>query len=207
MSQNNPQDLDIQEIVREELGLILNHVGGRLGQEIGELQAQLNNLAGLDLAQVTALQAQVQALHAVLDGDPSLPGFQNLTNLLALIDRVVALEGWQGVVDGRLTNVEEAVANVDDRLGALEGSTTQQLADIAIDVAAATSTAGNALSTANAAQAAVSVLADREDGRHNEHGNAIGKLRTQVYLSHAGLAAVTIAGFTGAFNSAKASAL
>jgi hypothetical protein len=212
MPQNNPNDL--QDMIRVEIGQLANHIGGVFGQEVGLLQKQLNNLAGLDLAQLTVVQNQVQALYAVLDGNPALPGFQNLQNLLDLIDRVVAIEAAQAATAAELVNLADGIANVDDRLTTLETGTTQQLADIAADVATANATATSAQSSANAANAAIAVLSDREDnrhnqheGRHNGHDNSIGLLRTHVFLGHVGLAAVAIAGFNGAFSSAKAAAL
>jgi uncharacterized coiled-coil protein SlyX len=207
MSQANPQDLDIQEIVRAEVSQIINHVGGVVGTEIGLLQKQLNNLMGLDAAAFTLLQTRVQSLYNLLDGDGNTPGMQNLQALMALLDRVAALETAQAVTDTAIANLNDAVADLDDRLSTLSGATAQELADMGAEVASATATAIAAQVTANAAQVAITVLSEREDDRHTNHGNAIGKLRTQVYLSHAGLAAVTIAGFTGAFNSAKTAAL
>ena len=207
MSFQNPQIEDIQDLVRAEMSQILAHVGGNVGAKIGGLQKQLNNLAGLDLAQITQIQSNVQALYDALDGDPASAGFQNLQSLLSLISRVVDLEAWKATVDSRLTNAEDGVAGIDDRISALETTTTQQIADLGVDVAAANSNAASALSTANAAQVAISLLDSRENGRHNGHENAIGILRQQVYAQHVGLAALAINAFDTAFMASEAAAL
>jgi hypothetical protein len=211
---NQTQDQYVQEIVATELNLLASHIGGHVGQAVGDLQKQINLLAGLDASAVTTLQAQVLALRNLLDGDVNTPGYQAFQNLLDLLDRVAAIETAQVATDAQLVNLTDGLSNVDDRLTILEGQTTQQLADIAADVATATATANSAQSSANAANAAIAVLSDREDNRHNQHegrhtghDNAIGKLRQQVFLSHVGLAAVTIAGFNGAFATSKAAAL
>jgi hypothetical protein len=208
MPQYNQQDNQyVQELVAIEVGQILNHVGGHVGHEIGLLQKQLNNLMGLDAAEFTLLQSRVQSLYNLLDGDGNTPGMQNLQALMALLDRVADLEAFKTATEAELINLADGIADLDDRLTNLSGATTQQLADLGADVANASAAAGSAQATANAAQAAITVLSDREDGRHTDHGNAIGKLRQQVFLSHAGLAAVTIAGFNGAFASAKSAAM
>ena len=196
MSFNNPQLEDLQDLVRAEITQILAHVGSHTGQKIGHLQRQLNNLAGLDLAQITTLQAQVQQLASLLDGDPSQPGYQNLQALMGLLDRVVDLEAWKATVDSRLTNSEDALDGIDTRVAAAE-----------VAVADASADAASAVSTANAAQLAVSLLDQREDGRHQGHESKIGILRNQVYATHTGLAVLAIAAFSGAFDSAEAAAL
>lgn len=193
---NNPNIDDIQLLVQAEMSQILSHVGSHTGQKIGHLQRQLNNLAGLDLAQITTLQAQVQQLASLLDGDPTQPGYQNLQALMGLLDRVVDLEAWKATVDSRLTNSEDALDGIDTRIAAAE-----------VAVADAASDAASAVSTANAAQLAVSLLDQREDSRHGGHENKIGMLRSQVYQQNVGLAIVAIAAFSDAFNTAEAAAL
>ena len=196
MSFANPNDNDLQDLIRVEVNQILAHVGGHVGAKIGGLQKQLNNLASLDLAQITQIQSNVQALYEALDGDPASAGFQNLQSLLSLISRVADLEAWQATVDSRLVNAEEGLDGIDTRVSAAE-----------VAVAGAVSDAGSALSAANAAQVAIGLLDQRENGRHNDHSNGIGQIRRQMYATHTGMAVLAIAAFSGAFDSAEAAAL
>jgi chromosome segregation ATPase len=136
MSFENPQDNDIQVLVATEVTAIMQSIGSTIGSEIGSLQSQLNAITSLDLASLTQLQTNVQALYTALDGDPQSPGFQNLQNLLALIDRVVALEAHREAVDTSIAALTQSVQDHEARIASLEANGTGDLAVLESDVQA-----------------------------------------------------------------------
>lgn len=136
MSFENPQDNDIQVLVATEVTAIMQNIGSALGSEIGSLQSQLNAITSLDLASLTTLQANVQALYTALDGDPTSPGFQNLQSLLALIDRVVALEARSEAVDASIAAAVLTLQNHEARIATLEAGGGGNYAVLESDVQA-----------------------------------------------------------------------
>lgn len=260
MSQENPQIDDLKSLIQTELACILGEVGSVMGTEIGNLQKQVDLLTGTDTAAIAQLQSQIANLVNMLDGDADTPGMQNLQNLLALIDRVAALESWKDATTDQLSQISLAMQTYESRVAALEqagsggaacdctqiaadiqglrdqittlqgvdagqaqqiaalitrlnavdltvAGLSDQLADLAINVATAGGDASAALSAANAAQTAVNNLRDREDNRHTEHGNAIGMIRNQIYGQFVGLCDAVKPGFGSAFAAAKAAAI
>lgn len=265
MSQENPTIDDIRNQMQAELSCLAGAMGEAFGAEIGNLQKQLNLVAGADTQALADLAAQAAETRAVLDqvaaaldGDPTTPGMQNLQNLLALIDRVAALETWKSGVDDQISQFSSTFTSLQDRLAAVEqgGANTcdcaqiatdiqglrdqivtlqgvdatqaqqllaltgrlngldtviaginDQLAGMATSIATAGGNAQQALDAANAAQNAVNNLRDREDGRHQEHGNAIGMVRNQLYGMTTGLCDAVKPGFLAAFAASKAAAL
>jgi hypothetical protein len=259
MSEANPQLNDLKDLIQSELSCILGEVGSVMGTEIGNLQKQIDLISGADTAAIAEFRAQVEGLVALLDGDSTTPGMQNLQNLLALIDRVTALETWQVSVSDQITQFQSSFSYIEQRLSAVEagggGETcdcaqiatdiqslrdqiitlqgvdaaqaqslqtlvtrlngldtvltglSDQLSNLAGDIATAGGNAQQALDAANAAQAAVNTLRDREDTRHTEHGNAIGQIRGQIYAQFAGLCDAVKPGFAAAFAAAKTTAI
>jgi len=138
MSLENPQIDDLKTLIQSELACILGEVGSVMGAEIGNLQKQVDLLTGTDTAAIAQLQSQIASLVAMLDGDADTPGMQNLQNLLALIDRVVALEGRADAAADQISQINSTILSYESRIAAMEqaggGGATCDCAQIAADI-------------------------------------------------------------------------
>jgi chromosome segregation ATPase len=138
MSQENPSINDLKELIQSELGCLVGEIGTVFGTEIGNLQKQLDLVSGTDTSAIATLQAQIANLVNMLDGDADTPGMQNLQNLLALIDRVAALESWRTATEDQLSQISISVQNFETRVAALEvggtGGTSCDCEQIATDI-------------------------------------------------------------------------
>jgi chromosome segregation ATPase len=138
MSLENPTVDDLKNLIQAELACILGEVGTTVGTEIGNLQKQVDLLTGTDTAALLELQTQITNLTTMLDGDADTPGMQNLTNLLALIDRVAALETWQSTAADQISQFVSTFASIESRIAAVEqggaGGNTCDCAQIATDI-------------------------------------------------------------------------
>jgi outer membrane murein-binding lipoprotein Lpp len=168
MSMDNPTINDIKELMQTEIACLLGANNTLIGTELGNLQKQINLITGTDTQAITDLQTQIANLTSMLDGDADTPGMQNLQNLLALIDRVLALESWKGTVDTQLSDLTLAVSTYETRIAALEQSggtgATCDCEQIATDLAALNAQIVT-LQGVDATQAAqITTLSGRVDG-------------------------------------------
>lgn len=138
MSQENPTIEDFRNLLQSELACLFGDVGATFGTEIGNLQKQVDLLSGADTEALANLNTQIQNLVSMLDGDAETPGMQNLQNLLALIDRVAALETWQVGVADQISQFQSSFTSLQDRLAAVEqagaGGGACDCAQIATDI-------------------------------------------------------------------------
>jgi chromosome segregation ATPase len=138
MSLANPTLDDIKTLMQSELACLFGANNTLIGTELGNLQKQIDLISGTDTAAISNLQTQITNLVNLLDGDSNTEGMQNLQNLLALIDRVTALEGWKTTVDDQISQITVSINNYETRIAALEqgggGGSNCDCAAIATDI-------------------------------------------------------------------------
>jgi predicted nucleic acid-binding Zn-ribbon protein len=154
--------------MQNELACLFGANNTLIGTELGNLQKQIDLISGTDTAAITNLQTQITNLVNLLDGDSNTEGMQNLQNLLALIDRVAALEGWKTTVDDQISQISVTIAAYEDRIANLEqgggsGGSSCDCEAIAADISALQN-AITALQGVDATQAAqIATLNGRVD--------------------------------------------
>lgn len=185
--------LEGQTSVLESLGTLVNSIDTSLSAEIARAQAAEQALAeqlGTLTTSLSTLQAQVDALPEGGACDCTAIA----TQLAAHGTAIANLQATDAATATQIASLQTAVE-------ALQTTVAASAASVAAAEAAATaaaSAAAAAQATASAAAAAVAALDERENGRHNGHGNRLnvieGKLDAIEAIDCTALAAMFDAG-------------